>query len=207
MGSSPKFKFSREVEANWTEYSVRPKLAFLGLPVPRRYVPFGIIVLRATDKNGSQLLCFEWNLLPPKNFLGSVTFVTTLFANKMQGFAAVENVLYADGAQDLWLIAQRGFTATLLHACCSATVGFGLARAKLAARGALAAASWVLGSVLVAVVVHGLYDLFLLHSDRALAVASLLLVLPAALALLAWKVRWSRSRSRHYHPTASRPNP
>lgn len=53
-------------------------LAFLGLPEPRRYGPGFGIVLRTTAENGSQLLCFEWNVFPPKNLFGSYTFVIVL---------------------------------------------------------------------------------------------------------------------------------
>lgn len=114
------------------------------------------------------------------------------------GFAGVENVLYAGLGGDVALLIQRAFTATLLHAACSGSLGFALAMVKLhpeRRRHLL----WPFGGLLLAVALHGLYDLFL-DGDRARAQVSLIIVLPTALYLLALKIRWARSRSPQYHP-------
>jgi len=114
------------------------------------------------------------------------------------GFAAIENIYYAQHGGDVELLLQRAFTATLQHAACTGCLGFCWAQGKLRrlGRGKLA---WLLGGVVLAVALHGSYDLFL-DGDRARALVSLLLVLPVALLLFALKIRWARSRSSHYHP-------
>lgn len=119
------------------------------------------------------------------------------------GFAAAENLWLAGPTPDLWLQMQRGATASLLHAACTGCLGLCFAEGKLRAPGA-GTAGWLALGVVVAVAAHGGYDLFL-DGDRARALLSLLVVLPLALALLAAKVRWARSRSHEFHPPADPP--
>jgi RsiW-degrading membrane proteinase PrsW (M82 family) len=117
------------------------------------------------------------------------------------GFAGVENALYATWLDDLGIVVQRAFTATLLHAGCTAMVGYALAGWKLdlhrprrwgkfAGHGALLAA---------AVLLHGAYDWFLLAWEPGVLVA-LLVVLPACLWLFGAVVRWGQHQSADYHP-------
>ncbi|MCR9246310.1 MAG: PrsW family intramembrane metalloprotease [bacterium] len=114
------------------------------------------------------------------------------------GFAGVENVIYSQYGCDVAALIQRGFTATLLHAACTGSLGFFCAMVKLH-RVSRLTALWVLLGLPLAVLIHGLYDLFL-DGDRVRAQVSLILVLPTALYLLVLKLRWARSRSPHYHP-------
>lgn len=114
------------------------------------------------------------------------------------GFAGIENIYYAQQGGDVQLLLQRAFTATLQHGACTGCLGFCWAQGKLRrfGRGTFA---WLGGGLLLAVLLHGSYDLFL-DGDCARALVSLLVVLPTALLLFALKVRWARSRSSHYHP-------
>ena len=114
------------------------------------------------------------------------------------GFAGLENIFYAQQAGSVDLLLQRAFTSTLAHAACTGCLGFCWAQGKLRrlGRGTI---PWLVGGLLIAVVLHGCYDLFL-DGGRGRALVSLLIVLPVALLLLALKVRWARSRSPHFHP-------
>ena len=114
------------------------------------------------------------------------------------GFAGIENVFYARDTGNEMLMVQRAFTATLLHAACSGSLGFTCAMIKLHRFGRMAL-FWFGASFALVVGIHGLYDYYL-DGDRWRAQVSLLLVLPSALYLLVLKVRWARSRSHHYHP-------
>ncbi|MFY9345955.1 MAG: PrsW family glutamic-type intramembrane protease [Planctomycetota bacterium] len=114
------------------------------------------------------------------------------------GFATIENLFYARLGADAGLLLQRAATATLLHAATSGCLGVACAEGKLRKFG-LGTPAWLAAGLLIAVGAHGLYDLFLTGENAQVAV-SLLLVLPAALLLLAAKVRWARSRSAEFHP-------
>ena len=112
------------------------------------------------------------------------------------GFASVENVVYLIRFEDASVILMRGFTATPGHAAFSGALGFffGLARfSEGPRRYALMGAG-----LLLAVVLHGLYDICL-FSGGALAAIGLLVVLPLSLALLSLKIRWARARSPEFH--------
>jgi RsiW-degrading membrane proteinase PrsW (M82 family) len=119
------------------------------------------------------------------------------------GFAAVENAVFADRAESVGLVVQRAFTATLLHVCCTASVGFALAVAKLSRRRGRRRWRWIAGGIGFAVGLHGLYDL-VLAGDRALALVALLLLLPFGLVALAVKIQWARSRSAVFHPEGAK---
>lgn len=115
------------------------------------------------------------------------------------GFAAVENALFAHRAESVGLVLQRAFTATLLHVCCTAGLGFALANAKLPRR--RGRPGWVVAGLMFAVGLHGSYDWFLAGS-RGLALVSLLLLLPLGLVVLAGGIRWARARSAWFHPVS-----
>lgn len=117
------------------------------------------------------------------------------------GFAGVENALYATWHESLGVVVQRAFTSTLLHAGCTACIGYALAGWKLDRR---AHRSWrrpLLRLLLaaIAVLLHGAYDWFLLVEQPSV-VGALLVVLPVVLALAAAVARWARSVSHEYHP-------
>lgn len=114
------------------------------------------------------------------------------------GFAGAENVIYSQNGGDAMLMLQRAFTATLVHAACTGCLGFCWAMGKFHRLGR-GRVFWSMLGLIVAVPLHGFYD-FYLDGDRGNMLISLLVVLPAALCLLGYKVRWARSRSHHYHP-------
>jgi RsiW-degrading membrane proteinase PrsW (M82 family) len=112
------------------------------------------------------------------------------------GFASVENALYLAGSGDLSVLLMRAFTATILHACIGAGLGFCLAMARLGIRHPVLLIS---GGLLVAVILHGLYDIFLFIWPE-LKMISLLFVLPALIAIMGLITHWCQKVSPRYHP-------
>lgn len=111
------------------------------------------------------------------------------------GFASVENVLYLLGTGgSTSVLVMRAFTATLLHLSLTGLLGFLYALVKLTGR----PRGIVVAGFGAAVALHGLYDLFL-GSERGLGFLSLLVVLPACLALLLLAYRWARRKSVDFH--------
>jgi len=118
------------------------------------------------------------------------------------GFASVENVLYLLQTGKPSVVVLRAFTATLGHVAFSGLLGWSFARARFAV-GARRFLFPVTG-LAVAIALHGTYDLFLSFPDAPqMRWLSLLVVLPFGLVLLGLKIRWSRDRSRLYHPDLS----
>jgi len=115
------------------------------------------------------------------------------------GFASVENVLYLQVYDDVGIIFQRAFTATLCHAAMSGTVGFFLALAKLRHGGA--GVLWASFGIVIAIFLHGLYDYLL--SYEHLGFVAIVLLVPLMFTLLGLKIRWARARSADYHPDLS----
>jgi RsiW-degrading membrane proteinase PrsW (M82 family) len=114
------------------------------------------------------------------------------------GFASVENVVYLVATGDASVVAYRSCTATLGHVVFTGTMGFffGLARFRSQPRRFLLMAV----GFLLAVGLHGLYDLMLMPDRGKLGYLSILGLLPLCLLLLGLKIRWSRARSASYHP-------
>ncbi len=114
------------------------------------------------------------------------------------GFASVENVIYLIATGDAAVVAYRSFTATLGHVVFTGSMGFffGVARFRSQPQRFLLMAV----GFLLAVGLHGLYDLFLLPDHGKLGLLSLLGLLPLGLLFLGLKIRWSRARSARYHP-------
>lgn len=101
------------------------------------------------------------------------------------GFALTENIFYVFGKDAPVAIALiRGLTAVPLHALCGGFMGLSIGRFKVTSRGSIAAA------FLIAVIIHGSYDWFLMDS----AVPSILIfpVLLAGYALLISRLRRAR---------------
>ncbi|MHC4472397.1 MAG: PrsW family intramembrane metalloprotease [Planctomycetota bacterium] len=113
------------------------------------------------------------------------------------GFASVENVVYQLQLDDSKIIVLRAFTATLGHVAFTGSMGFffGLAKLSRTGRGALL----MVAGLGLAVLFHGLYDIFLFRGG-GLAFVSLLCVLPLLMVLIGLKIRWARARSAKYHP-------
>lgn len=97
------------------------------------------------------------------------------------GFAFVEDFLY--GFSDLRVLLFRAFTAVPLHAICAGLMGYYIGIAKVEGRSGAnpkAAGAWKRG-LLWAILIHGLYDFFILTNSVAA-----LLVIP--LLIVAWRV-------------------
>lgn len=73
------------------------------------------------------------------------------------GFALVENIMYVFGSEAPMAVAMiRGFTAVPLHALAAGFMGLAIAREKIESKGSIA------GAFIVAVIIHGAYDWFLM---------------------------------------------
>ncbi len=118
------------------------------------------------------------------------------------GFASLENAVYLATSDSNSLVLVRAFTANLAHVAFTGGMGFCIGLGKLHGRAILA---WTTG-IAIAVVLHGVYDLFLFSLPEWNAL-SLLLVLPLSLALLGLKIRWSHARSPHRPRDASSSRP
>jgi len=88
------------------------------------------------------------------------------------GFALVENIIYVFGAPDPMATALvRGLTAVPLHALAGGFMGLAVARDRIASRGGIGIA------LLIAVAIHGLYDVFLMDPRvPGILIAPLLIV-------------------------------
>jgi len=117
------------------------------------------------------------------------------------GFASVENILYLIQLDQPSVVVLRAFTATLGHVAFTGSIGFffGLAKFSRPARRPLL----MVTGVLVGVLFHGSYDIFL-FMDSGVKILSLLFVLPLTLVLLGLKIRWGRSLSPLYHHCGER---
>ena len=75
------------------------------------------------------------------------------------GFALLENIMYVFGSDAPMSVALiRGFTAVPLHALAGGFMGLAVARDKIESKGSITAA------FLIAVIIHGAYDWFLMDS-------------------------------------------
>ena len=107
------------------------------------------------------------------------------------GFATLENILYV--AHGGWIVAvARAFTAVPCHACLGAIMGYYVGQARFNTRQKVSGRT----GLLVAVILHGLYDFPLLVLPRlgryAHAKSALLLgMLALFLAVFAFKVIWT----------------
>lgn len=108
------------------------------------------------------------------------------------GFASIENAYFLAQSSDTTLILYRAFTATLAHVAFTGIAGFFFSLAKFG-RGDWAQLSSLSG-VALAVLLHGVYDLFLNVSPRW-SVVSLMVCLPASLAMLAVVSSQARKRA------------
>lgn len=108
------------------------------------------------------------------------------------GFASLENAVFLATSDSATLVLARAFTANLAHVAFTGGMAFFIGLGKLRGR---AVSCWTVGIVL-AVGLHGVYDLFLFSLAEWNALA-LLGVLPLSLALLGLKMRWAQARSPH----------
>ncbi|MFQ5653555.1 MAG: PrsW family intramembrane metalloprotease [Planctomycetota bacterium] len=115
------------------------------------------------------------------------------------GFASVENAFFVIGSGELSVVAMRAFTATIAHACLSGGLGFCLGMTRFTDRRRIAGLL-VAGGLLAAILLHGLYDLFLFTWPQLKAI-SLLLVLPGIILCLGLLGRWSQRAASRHHPS------
>jgi RsiW-degrading membrane proteinase PrsW (M82 family) len=113
------------------------------------------------------------------------------------GFALLENILYVMGSGTPMVAALlRGITAIPLHAAAGGFMGLALARDRIDSKGSIGLA------LLVAVLIHGIYNLILLHP-----VLPDMLIFPVLIAgwwLLIIRMKQARKddfdAGRHYRP-------
>jgi RsiW-degrading membrane proteinase PrsW (M82 family) len=92
------------------------------------------------------------------------------------GFATVENLLFAPLLSWPEQLA-RAATSPLTHALFAAIWGFGTAHALLVCRARAGRLLWQLGSVGVAMLLHGFYDYLLLAYDATIPASGVILLL------------------------------
>ncbi len=120
-----------------------PAEAFLGVAVPEEAVKLAAMMLIVRyRKEFDELLD------------GAVYGVTAAM-----GFALLENLLYVISADEGMSVALlRGFTAVPLHALVGGFMGLAVARYKIESRGSVGF------GFLIAVLIHGIYDWFLMDA-------------------------------------------
>ena len=116
------------------------------------------------------------------------------------GFACMENILFvASGGMTVAL--TRAFTAVPLHAVCSALLGYSIGRAHFAVTAA-DEERFLRGGLMLAVLVHGLYDFLLFvvpYWGPRTALGIFPLMLAAGIAVrqrIAWALREDRRAGR-----------
>jgi RsiW-degrading membrane proteinase PrsW (M82 family) len=119
-------------------------------PLPRAF--FRAFVVAALVEEGVKLKVVQSVVLSRPEFDEYSDGIIYTIAASL-GFAFFENIFYSFGPPAVLLI--RGVTAVPLHASASGVMGYYIGRAKFAEPGA---AKW---GLLFAVLIHGLYDLFL----------------------------------------------
>jgi RsiW-degrading membrane proteinase PrsW (M82 family) len=91
------------------------------------------------------------------------------------GFATVENVLYAQWLGWLEQIA-RSLVSPLTHSLFAAIWGLGTAHAFFSVRSRAGRIAWQAGTLVVAMILHGLYDFVLLAGNATYVASALTLV-------------------------------
>ena len=113
------------------------------------------------------------------------------------GFALLENIIYVMGSGTPMAAALlRGITAVPLHAAAGGFMGLALARDRIESKGSISLA------LLTAVIIHGIYDLILLHP--VLPDILIFAVLIAGWWVLIIRMKQARrddfNAGRHYRP-------
>lgn len=100
------------------------------------------------------------------------------------GFASVENLFYFPHVGWGWRL-LRVVSTPLAHAVFSSVWGFGVGWARFRVRNRPGRAAWILGTLLLAALVHGLYDHLVLAYHATPVAAGVVLLLWVALVLRA----------------------
>ncbi len=106
------------------------------------------------------------------------------------GFASVETLLYAPYLGPAETLA-RAVASPLTHSLFAVVWGLGIGRARFVARGRAERLAWHGGSLLAAMLLHGLYDALLLAWNATYTASGTILVLWL---FLLWRARAARSR-------------
>ncbi len=156
-----------------------------------------IFILVALFEEGVKLLAFYLGAWRSKDLDEPLDGIIYGIAAAL-GFASVENVIYLIATGDPAVVVFRSCTATLGHVVFTGTMGFffGLAKFRRQPRRILLMAV----GLLLAVGLHGLYDLLLMPGHGKLGLVAILGLLPLLLLILSLKIRWARAKSASYHP-------
>jgi RsiW-degrading membrane proteinase PrsW (M82 family) len=106
------------------------------------------------------------------------------------GFATLENVQYAV-LHGMGTTLFRMFTAVPLHATCGIIMGFFLGLAKFNNK----PLRYIFTGILLAILVHGLYDFFLIQQDSSLLMIMAFVSLGGAVTLSFFAIRSSQKKS------------
>jgi protease PrsW len=100
------------------------------------------------------------------------------------GFATLENIQYAV-VHGLGTTLIRTFTAVPLHATCGIIMGYFLGMAKFRPKPSV----YIFTGILLATLVHGLYDFFLIQQDSELLMVMAFISLGAAVSISFFAIR------------------
>ncbi len=135
----PLLAISNSLPSFW----VIPARAFFGIAFPEELVKIGAILLVVRKRRDFDEIID-----------GAVYGMAVAL-----GFALLENIRYVLGSSDpLRTALLRGFTAIPLHALAGGCMGLTLGYYRIESRGSL------VGALMAAIAVHGLYDLILMDS-------------------------------------------
>lgn len=119
-------------------------------------VPAQAFIGIAVVEEGVKLAALVWIVTKRKEFDEILDGAVYAVAVSM-GFALLENIMYVFGSETPMSVALvRGFTAVPLHALAGGFMGLALGRDKIESKGGIS------GAFLVAVIIHGAYDWFLM---------------------------------------------
>ena len=160
--------------------------ALLGFPPsppkdPAALVVYCMLVVGVVEEGCkflvARVFCFRW-----KEFDERIDGLVYAAAVGL-GFAAVENVLFLVALPPVHGV-LRVLVSPLTHSLFAAVWGFGASRALLVPRSALSRFLWQAGSLVLAMVAHGLYDVAVLVEHWMPVAAGVVAVLWA---LVIWK--------------------
>lgn len=158
----------------WLAYRALPAL---GLPPDpgssaRSIVPYCLLVVGPIEE-GAKFLVARAVLVRMPAFdepIDGLVYAAVVAV----GFASVENLLYL--AHLPWTEhLARSLASPLTHSLFAAVWGFGLARARFAARSRWSSAGWQLGTLALAMAFHGVYDAIVLASGALWTAAAIVL--------------------------------
>ena len=147
----------------------------------------------ALVEEGSKLLILKYFCFPKKEFNEPYDGIMYAVVISM-GFALVENLFYVLGNSEngMTIGILRLFTAIPLHATCGVIMGYYMGIAKMDSKKALQS---ILLAIALPVLIHGLYDYFLLEEFEGFGVVYSLMIVIAAIVYSNKAVRLHQSNS------------